>query len=139
MQVVLWTRSVFSSILCFKSAVSNQLSHGCQFYLIFLFAATPKSDDETRKSSTTFQCQKYRIPIEFQCDGLVHCVPDGTDETDCQGIEFSLRFTFPPFFSPKRPLIFNNFLTANIFESGPMLTPWNFLDRPPLLPSCKLG
>ena len=30
-------------------------------------------------------------------------------------------------------------LTANIFESGPMPTPWNFLDRPPLLPSCKLG
>ena len=33
----------------------------------------------------------------------------------------------------------NNILTANIFESGPMPTPWKFLDRPPLLPSCKLG
>ena len=30
-------------------------------------------------------------------------------------------------------------LTANNFESGPMPTPWNFLDGPPLLPSCKLG
>ena len=28
-------------------------------------------------------------------------------------------------------------LAANIFESGPMPTPWKFLDRPPLLPSCK--
>ena len=31
------------------------------------------------------------------------------------------------------------YLTANIFESGPMPTPWKFLNRPPLLPSCKLG
>ena len=36
------------------------------FYLMLLFAATPKSDDETRKSPTTFQCQNYRIPIVFQ-------------------------------------------------------------------------
>ena len=88
MQVALCTKSVFSSILCFKSAVSNQLSHACQFYFIFLFAATPKPDDETRKSSATFQCQKYRIPIELQCDGVKHCVPDGTDELDCQGTDY---------------------------------------------------
>ena len=31
------------------------------------------------------------------------------------------------------------YLTANIFESGPMPTSWKFLNRPPLLPSCKLG
>ena len=30
-------------------------------------------------------------------------------------------------------------LTATIFESGPMQTPWNFLAGLPLLPSCKLG
>ena len=30
-------------------------------------------------------------------------------------------------------------LTASIFERRPMLTPWKFLDRLPLLPSCKLG
>ena len=30
-------------------------------------------------------------------------------------------------------------LTANIFESGPMPTPWKFLAGLPLLPSCKLG
>ena len=30
-------------------------------------------------------------------------------------------------------------LTANIFESGPMPTPWKILAGPPLLPSCKLG
>ena len=30
-------------------------------------------------------------------------------------------------------------LTANIFESGPMSTPWKFLAGPPLLPSSKLG
>ena len=30
------------------------------------------------------------------------------------------------------------FLTANIFESGPMPTPSKFLARLPLLPSCKL-
>ena len=33
----------------------------------------------------------------------------------------------------------SKFLTANIFESGPMPTPWKSLDRTPLLPSCKLG
>ena len=30
-------------------------------------------------------------------------------------------------------------LAANIFESGPMPTPWKILDGTPLLPSCKLG
>ena len=30
-------------------------------------------------------------------------------------------------------------LTANIFESRPMPTPWKFSDGSPLLPSCKLG
>ena len=30
-------------------------------------------------------------------------------------------------------------LTANIFESGPMPTPWKFLAGPPLLPGCKWG
>ena len=34
--------------------------------------------------------------------------------------------------------VYSNLLTANIFESGPMPTPWKFLDRPPLLPSYKL-
>ena len=91
-------KKCFFFYLCFKSAVSNQLSHACQFYFIFLFAAPPKSDDETRKSPTTFQCQKYRIPIELQCDGLEHCVPDGTDEIDCQGIDFLLWLTFFPSF-----------------------------------------
>ena len=33
----------------------------------------------------------------------------------------------------------NWLLTANFFESGPMPNPWNFLDRLPLLPSCKFG
>ena len=33
----------------------------------------------------------------------------------------------------------NLFLTANIFESGPMPTPWKSLDRTPLLSSSKLG
>ena len=27
-------------------------------------------------------------------------------------------------------------LTANIFESGPMPTPWKFLDSLPAIPSC---
>ena len=27
-------------------------------------------------------------------------------------------------------------LTANIFESGPMPTPWKFLDSLPVIPSC---
>ena len=37
-------------------------------------------------------------------------------------------------------IIFYNFaLTANIFETGAMPTPWKFLDRAPLLPSWKLG
>ena len=30
-------------------------------------------------------------------------------------------------------------LIANIFESGPMPTPWKILDKPPLLLSCKLS
>ena len=82
----------------------NQLGHTCQFHKskfftsFSFFAATPKSDDETRKSPTTFQCQNYRIPIKFQCDGLEHCVPDGTDEIDCQGIDFLVWLTFPLLF-----------------------------------------
>ena len=36
------------------------------------------------------------------------------------------------------PLL-TTYLTANIFESGPFSTPWKFLDRLPLLPSCKLS
>ena len=31
---------------------------------------------------------------------------------------------------------FGNYLTANIFESGPMPTPWKFLDSLPVIPSC---
>ena len=30
-------------------------------------------------------------------------------------------------------------LTAYFFESGPMPTPWKFLDSLPVIPSCKLG
>ena len=30
-------------------------------------------------------------------------------------------------------------LTTNVSESGPMPTPWNFLARLLLVPSCKLG
>ena len=29
-----------------------------------------------------------------------------------------------------------SYLTANISESGPMPTPWKFLDSPPVIPSC---
>ena len=36
-------------------------------------------------------------------------------------------------------LLFGVYLTANIFESGPMPTSWKFLNSPPLLPSCELG
>ena len=32
---------------------------------------------------TEFQCQDYSIPIKFKCDGVVQCIPDGSDETDC--------------------------------------------------------
>merc|ERR1712012_341565 len=31
-----------------------------------------------------FACQNYKIPIQFKCDGTVHCVPDGSDEKDCE-------------------------------------------------------
>ena len=30
-----------------------------------------------------FQCQFYQIPIQFKCDSIIHCVPDGADEQDC--------------------------------------------------------
>ena len=33
-------------------------------------------------------------------------------------------------------LLANKILTANIFESGPMPTPWKFLDSLPVIPSC---
>jgi secreted trypsin-like serine protease len=33
--------------------------------------------------TTQFQCRDYSIPIQFKCDGLVQCVPDGSDEIDC--------------------------------------------------------
>ena len=32
--------------------------------------------------------------------------------------------------------IWRYYLTANIFESGPMPTPWKFLDSSPVIPSC---
>ena len=32
-----------------------------------------------------------------------------------------------------------NLLTANIFESGPMPTPWKFLESLKVIPSCYLG
>ena len=35
--------------------------------------------------------------------------------------------------------IHNDLLTANIFEIGPMPTPWKFLDSLPVIPSCYLG
>ena len=35
--------------------------------------------------------------------------------------------------------IFLFLLTANIFESGPMLTPWKFLDSLKVIPNCYLG
>ena len=37
-----------------------------------------------------------------------------------------------------KSLELNLLLTANIFESGPMPTPLEFLAGPSLLPSCKL-
>merc|ERR1712038_1155088 len=33
--------------------------------------------------TTQFQCRDYSIPIQFKCDGLAQCVPDGSDEIDC--------------------------------------------------------
>ena len=30
-----------------------------------------------------FQCQYWSIPLKFRCDGITHCVPDGSDEQDC--------------------------------------------------------
>ena len=30
-----------------------------------------------------FQCQFWSIPLKFRCDGITHCVPDGSDEQDC--------------------------------------------------------
>ena len=30
-----------------------------------------------------FQCQFWSIPLRFRCDGITHCVPDGSDEQDC--------------------------------------------------------
>ena len=30
-----------------------------------------------------FQCQLYSIPLQFKCDGTIHCIPDGSDEEDC--------------------------------------------------------
>ena len=35
-----------------------------------------------------------------------------------------------------KSLELNLLLTANIFESGPMPTPWKILDSSPVIPSC---
>jgi len=32
-----------------------------------------------------FQCREYPIPIRFKCDGVKHCIPEGSDEIDCPG------------------------------------------------------
>ena len=37
----------------------------------------------TTTVKSQFQCQFYQIPIQFKCDSIIHCVPDGADEQDC--------------------------------------------------------
>ena len=37
----------------------------------------------TPKVKSQFQCQFWSIPSKFRCDGITHCVPDGSDEQDC--------------------------------------------------------
>ena len=37
----------------------------------------------TPKVESQFQCQFWSIPSKFRCDGITHCVPDGSDEQDC--------------------------------------------------------
>ena len=68
-------------------------------YVVFLSGdiqhtgtSTPeKMSTSTTKVSTSltpivesqFQCQFWSIPLRFRCDGITHCVPDGSDEHDC--------------------------------------------------------
>ena len=57
-------------------------------------------------------------------------------------LELAIYFvTSPMNFTVFRKTIENPIsnLTANNFESGPMLTPGKFSDGLPLLPNCKLG
>ena len=44
-------------------------------------AKVPRVLEPTVESQ--FQCQSYSIPLQFKCDGTIHCVPDGSDEKDC--------------------------------------------------------
>ena len=37
----------------------------------------------TPTAESQFQCQFWSIPLRFRCDGITHCVPDGSDEQDC--------------------------------------------------------
>ena len=80
--------------------VINERSLGRLKYVVFLSddqqhteISTPKtmSTSTITKVSTSltptvesrFQCQFVSIPLDFRCDGVTHCVPDGTDEQDC--------------------------------------------------------
>ena len=42
-----------------------------------------------------FQCQLYAIPIQLKCNGVINCVPDGSDEQDCSEI-ISIPSIEPP-------------------------------------------
>ena len=80
--------------------VINEHSQGRLKYVVFLSGDqqhTEISKPKTMSTSTItkvstsltptvesrFQCQFVSIPLEFRCDGITHCVPDGTDEQDC--------------------------------------------------------
>ena len=43
-----------------------------------------------------FQCQFWSIPLKFRCDGITHCVPDGSDEQDCPEAPTISSFTSIP-------------------------------------------
>ena len=51
--------------------------------------STPEISEMTATLEPTsqFECHLYQIPIQipiqFKCDGIIHCVPDGADEQDC--------------------------------------------------------
>ena len=51
------------------------------FFVPFMWSLI--TEISTPTSESEFQCQFWSIPIQFKCDGIKHCIPDGADEKDC--------------------------------------------------------
>ena len=100
---------------------------------------------EPIKKSNSFEKEASEIDAKIDIGEMElfeeTIVSDGND-TDSSfgdiGSENEVKFPFKVWFRclVKAADFSIRILTANIFESGPMPTPWKYLDSLPVIPSC---